>query len=102
MPNYIFAYHGGSMPETEEEGMKVMAQWQTWLEGLGDAVIDPGAPVGRSKTVSASGVTDDGGSDPLSGYSVMQADSIEKAIELTKGCPHVGDGRIEIAEIIEM
>ena len=56
MQNYIFAYHGGKKPETEEEGAKEMALWQAWFEAIGDSVVDPGNPVGKSYTVSASGV----------------------------------------------
>ena len=55
MPKFIFAYHGGSVPETPEEGQKVMAAWTSWMEGLGAAIADGGNPAGMSKTVSASG-----------------------------------------------
>ena len=102
MPQFIYAYHGGKMPETQEEGAKLMARWETWLGGLGDSVVNPGNPVGMSKTIGAEGVTDDGGSNPLSGFSILQADSIEAAIKLSEGCPHLDHGTIEVAEIIEM
>lgn len=102
MSNYIFAYHGGSMPDTPEEGEKLMARWRAWMEGLGAAMVEPGNPVGKSSTVSSSGVTDDGGSNPLSGYSVVQADSKEAAIEMAKGCPHLDHGTIEVAEMMKM
>ena len=102
MAQFIFAYHGGKMPETPEEGQALMARWQAWLGGLGDAVVNPGNPVGKSKTVSSSGVTDDGGSNPLSGFSIVSADDIDGAISLTKGCPHLDHGTIEVAEVIEM
>ena len=46
MPKYIFAYHGGGMPETPEEGERVMAAWQAWFADMGEAVVVPGAPVG--------------------------------------------------------
>jgi len=102
MPEFIFAYHGGKMPETEEEGAALMARWQTWIDGLGDAMTNPGNPVGMSKTVSADGVADDGGSNPLSGFSVVRAQSMDAALDMTKGCPHLDGGTIEVAEIIEM
>ena len=104
MAQYIFAYHGGGKPETPEEGEKVMAQWMAWYGAMGDAVVDGGAPVGMSKTVSKSGVADDGGSNPLSGYTIVYADSIEAACEMAKGCPMVqdGTGSVEVAERIEM
>ena len=63
MPEFIFAYHGGGMPDTPEEGAKVMAAWQAWYGAMGDAVVNGGAPVGMSKTVTNSGVADDGGHD---------------------------------------
>ena len=50
-----------AMTYTPEEGAKVMAQWEAWFKEMGDAVVNPGNPVGMSKTVSGSGVTDDGG-----------------------------------------
>ena len=102
MPKFVFAYHGGNTPETPEEGAEVMAKWNAWFGELGDAVVDGGNPVGPSKTVSASGVTDDGGANPLSGYSLVQADTIDQAIELAKGCPIMDHGSVEVAEAIEM
>jgi len=102
MANYILAYHGGKMPDTPEEGAKLMARWTDWLNGLGKAAVDPGHPVGKSKTLSKSGVTHDGGANPLSGYSIVESDSIEGAIKLAKGCPHLDDGTIEIAELMKM
>lgn len=104
MPEFIFAYHGGKKPETPEEGEKVMAAWGAWFENMGAALKIPGAPVGMSKTVSAGGVADDGGANPLSGYTVINAASIDAATEMAKGCPMVvdGSGSVEVAEILEM
>lgn len=102
MPKYVFAYHGGKAPEDPAEGAKVMAAWEAWMNGLGEAIVDPGNPVGQSKTVTASGVEDNGGSNPLSGYTLVNADSIEAACEMAKGCPILVDGTIEVAEAMEM
>ncbi len=103
MSSYIFAYHGGQYPDNEDEGAKHMAKWQAWIGGLGSAALNPGAPVGLSKTVSANGVSDDGGSNPLSGYTIVTADSMDAAINLTEDCPHLEvGGTIEVAEVLEM
>ncbi len=102
MSNYIFAYHGGKKPESPEEGAKHMAKWKAWVDGLGDAVVNPGTPLGMSKTVSSSGVSDDGGSNPLNGFSIVKADSMDAALEMAKGCPYVDIGTIEVAEVKEM
>ncbi len=102
MSNYIFAYHGGKKPESPEEGAKHMAKWNAWVDGLGDAAVNPGSPLGMSKTVSSDGVSDDGGSNPLSGFSIVKADSMDAALEMAKGCPHLEHGTIEVAEVLEM
>lgn len=103
MPKFLLAYHGGHNFKSKEEGMEHMAKWQAWSAGLGDAVIDPGMPVGPSKTVSADGVTDGGGSNPLSGITVLAADTIEAACEMAKACPHLDvDGTIEVAQAMDM
>ena len=102
MPNFVFAYHGGRKPESPEEGAKLMAAWKAWLVGLGDAVVNPGTPLGMSKTVSSSGVSDDGGSNPLMGFSIVKADSMDAALEMAQACPHLEIGTIEVAEAKEM
>ncbi len=102
MSNYILAYHGGKKPESPEEGAKQMAKWNAWVGGLGDAMVDPGTPLGKSKTVSSGGVSDDGGSNPLIGYSIVKADSMDAALEMAKGCPFLDMGTIEVAEVKEM
>lgn len=104
MAKYLFVYHGGSMPETQEEGMAVMAKWQAWFETMGAAVVDGGNPVGMSSTVQSDGIVEpNGGSNPVSGYSVVSADSQATAEMLAQGCPiRERGGSIEVAEIIEM
>ena len=102
MPKFIFAYHGGKMPETEEARAAEMAAWGAWMGELGDALVDPGNPAGPSKTVTGNGVEDNGGANPLSGYSLVNAADIDAAVEMAKGCPILKSGTIEVAEAIEI
>jgi len=102
MPNYILAYHGGAQPESPEEGAKHMQRWRTWLSDLGDAVVNPGTPLGKSTFVSAGGVMADGGPEALTGFSVVSADSMEAALEMAKACPFVEIGTLEVAVMKEM
>jgi hypothetical protein len=102
MPNYIIAYHGGKKPESPEEGGKQMEKWQAWVDGLGDAVVNPGTPLGKSRIVSSDGVSDDGGPNSLTGYSIVKADSMDAALEMAKACPFLDIGTIEVAEVMEM
>ena len=55
MAKYVIAYHGGSKPESKEAGMKLMTDWQNWVNNMGTALIDPGNGVGMSKTVMNDG-----------------------------------------------
>ncbi len=102
MSSYVLFYHGGKKPESPEEGAKHMAKWKAWVHDLGDAVINPGTPLGKSKIVSASGVSDNDGSDPLTGFSIVKADSMDAALEIARGCPFLDFGTIKVAEVKEM
>ena len=103
MTKFIFAYHGNPDINSPEEGQAHMKKWMEWMDGLGDAVVDRGVPVGKSKTVSSAGVTDDGGSNPLSGITIVQADTIEEAVKMAEISPHVtAGGSIEVAPAMDM
>lgn len=102
MPSFIYAYHGGRKPDSPEEGEAEMKKWNDWVAGLGAAMTNPGTPLGMSKTLSADGVADNGGPNPLAGFSVVTADSIDAAVEMAKDCPFLKMGTIEVAEMLEM
>lgn len=109
MPKYVLAYHSnngavGDMPQSEEEMAEVMAAWGAWFESLGANLVDGGNPIAFAKTIGSDGsVTDGGGSNPLTGYSIVNADTIDAAIDMAKGCPVLGnDGTVEVAEAIDM
>jgi hypothetical protein len=102
MPKFIFAYHGGKIPDTPEEGEKVMAAWNDWYGSMGSAVVDGGGPVGKSSTVKPGGVDANGGSNPLSGYTVVEAADLDAALAMAKGSPILSDGSVEVAEVLEM
>jgi hypothetical protein len=104
MAKYALIYHGGSSPETEEEGAAVMAAWGAWMQGLGSALVDQGNPFGSATTINSDGsTTDGGGANPASGYSLVDADSLEAAVVLAKDCPiFAGGGSVEVAETLDM
>lgn len=104
MTKYLYVYHGGSMPQSKEEGERIMKAWTDWLSALGSAVVDGGNPVGMSSTVASNGsVVGNGGANPASGYSIIEASSMDDATAKAKGCPILaGGGSVEVAEIIPM
>ena len=104
MAKFALVFHGGSMPESEEEGAKIMAAWGAWMEGLGSALTDPGNPFGAATTINSDGsTTEGGGANPASGYTLIDAESLDAAVILAKGCPIlVGGGSVEVAEALDM
>ena len=104
MAKYLFVYHGGKNPESEEEVKQVLDDWGAWFGGMGAAVIDGGNPVGPSVTVQPGGsVTDNGGPNPASGYSLVEASDMDDALEKAKGCPILkSEGSVEVAEAFDM
>ena len=97
MGKYVFAYKGGGMPETEEEGQRVMAAWMSWLGGLGDSVVDIGNPFGASQAVGS------GSTSGLTGYSIVSAGSLDDAVSTADGCPILAaGGSVEVYEALDM
>jgi hypothetical protein len=80
------------MPEDEEGRRQAMAAFATWVEQTGKALIDPGAPLGPAKTVSSTSVTDGPAQGPFGGYSIIDANDINAAVELVRRHPFVGRG----------
>src|SRR5882724_4088033 len=104
MAKYLFVYHGGKRATNPDDINKVMTAWGQWFGSMGSAVIDGGNPVGKSSTVKADGsVASDGGANPVSGYSLIEAPSLADAHKKAKGCPILAaGGSIEVAEAIDM
>lgn len=101
MANYVLVYHGGSMPDSPEEGAKVMQAWTAWFGQLGDKVVDGGNPASRTRRIASDGSVSDDPSGP-SGYSIIKADSLDEAVALAKGCPVLGGGaEIQVVETFE-
>ena len=105
MAKYLFVYHGGGNPPTSAAEIKqVMDAWGTWFGSMGAAVIDGGNPVGKSSTVKSDGsLAAGGGANPATGYSLIEASSLQDAHKKAKGCPLLSaGGTIEIAEAMDM
>lgn len=105
MTEFVLVYTGGTYPETEEEGAKVMEAWNTWMGSLGDALVNGGNPFSpEAKTIGSDGSVAEGAvGTPATGYSIIQADSLDEAVSLAKGCPHwQHDGQISVYETFQM
>jgi hypothetical protein len=103
MAKYLFAYRGGSTPQSEDEQQAVMAKWTGWFGELGPAVVDAGNPFSVAASVASDGSVTDGGGAQLTGYSLLQADSLQAATEMAKGCPVLeAGGSVEVYESFDV
>lgn len=111
MKEYLLLLRAGKpmVSKTEEENKADMAAWGKFMGNLGqNGQLVGGLPlVSGGKVVSSTGTT----SEPVNsskegivgGYLIVKADSIEKASEIAKACPHVeNEGNIEVREIAPM
>lgn len=103
MSQYLITYLGGNPPSTPEEGKQHFARYKEWLASLGDSVISPANPLKNIHTISTDGSVAAGSSIAMSGYTIIEADTIEAAIESAKACPflEVG-GSLEVSELVKM
>ncbi len=104
MAKYLMVYTGDATePASEEEGKAVMDAWWAFFGGLGEAVVDPGNPIGPSNAVAPDGTVSEGGPSGVTGYSVISADSLDAATEIAKACPHLAaGGTVEVYETFDV
>jgi hypothetical protein len=91
MPKFLITYHGAGAP-APEQAQEAMAAFMAWASSVGEALVDPGAPLGPARTVTAASVSDGPADGPANGYSIVQAADLESALELVKGHPFVSRG----------
>lgn len=103
MAEFVLLYSGGGMPETEEEQARVMKAWEDWYKDLGAAIKDGGNPFSPgAKTVSHDGSVSDLSGAPLTGYTILTADSLDSAVAMAKNSPVLsGGGAVHVYETFE-
>lgn len=96
MANYLLLYTGGGggMAPTPEESAAIMQEWTSWFGTLGENLVDAGNPTSpMAKRIASGGSVSDGaGGEPVLGYSIIKADSLDAAVEAAKGCPQLKAG----------
>ena len=102
MAKFLYLYSGGQIAETPEAQEESMQVWTAWFGSLGDSVVDMGNPFNASSTVTAGGASD-GGTSKLSGYSIVNAESLAEAARKADGCPVLqSGGSVEVYEVVPM
>jgi hypothetical protein len=103
MPQFIFVYLGGVLPDNPEEGQNHFQRYQQWLDSLGNAVISPAIPFRDTHVVQPDGTVSPGSTSAMSGLSIMRMGSLEEALAAARSCPFLEiNGTLEVSEMIEM
>jgi len=99
-PTSAFEQMKKSTPAQQKAGMDA---WMAWSKKAASAIVDMGAPLGKSLRVTKGGTAPT--TNDLGGYSVLQGESKEAVAESLKGHPHfmmMPEATIEIVELMPM
>ena len=103
MPQYLIVYLGGDQPSSPEEGKRHFSKYMDWLSSLGDSAVSPANPLKNTSTVNPDGAVTTGGTTSMSGFTIIEAASLEPALLIAKGCPFLEiGGSLEVSELIQM
>jgi hypothetical protein len=110
MKKFIVIYHAPAeavaqmTTKTPKEQTKGMKPWLDWKESLGDHLVDFGTPLMSGIRLLPDG-TSEMSTKEVTGYSIIQAESMDEAKDLLKNHPHLawtGGCDIEIHECMPM
>lgn len=93
MKKFIVIYHAPMEAAqkmamaTPEEAKKGMEPWMAWAQKIGSGMVDMGTPLGNGMVVTKSGTNPS--QKEVVGYSILQANNMDEAVEMLKGHPHL-------------
>jgi hypothetical protein len=92
--------------DDEQRGQQELAgkaAWGKWVKVNEKSIVDNGSPVGKTKRISANGISDT--RNEIAAYTIVQAESHEAAARLFENHPHFmifpGDS-VEVMECLPM
>ncbi|MHA7774999.1 YciI family protein [Roseibium sp. M-1] len=92
-----------ALPRAEQDAIdeRGLKQWMAWTEKNAASIVDGGGMVGKTLRVTADGIA--GTVNPVCGYLVVEAETVEAAARLFEDHPHFtvfpGDG-VEIMPFV--
>lgn len=108
MPKFLVLYPAGisakpQMANATPAQMKVgMDLWMAWAKKNEKMIVDLGTPLASGRVIASSDRQSD---DTITGYSIVEASSIDAAAKAFQDHPHrhtPGDSSIEILETMSM
>jgi len=96
MKKFMLLHFGFEKPTPE-----IMAAWGKWFESIADNSVENGGFHGGAREISAEGTKDlPMGMDSITGYSIINAESIEEAERIAQDNPFIAS--IRVYEIMGM
>jgi uncharacterized protein YciI len=84
MKKFMFLSVGFEMPTPE-----IMGAWGKWFESINDR-MEGGSPLGAGREITRSGTKElSMGLDSITGYTIINAESLDEAEKIAKACPFV-------------
>jgi hypothetical protein len=103
MSRYIITYLGGDKPSSPEEGKLHFSKYMAWISSLGDSAVSPANPLKNTSTVNPDGTVSAGSTTLMSGFTIIETDSMEAALLIARDCPFLDvGGSLEVSELIQM
>ncbi len=114
MEKFILLFRGGVHHAynamESKEGMEHMQEWMNWMGGMQQKgqllAADPFLPGGKLIVGSEKKVNNGpyvSGGEQVGGYVIVNANDLEEAAEIAKGCPICKeDGKVEVRPIQKM
>lgn len=102
MARFLVAYRGGEQPDASTVAGDMMSEWMAWFESLGASVVEGGNPFSGGVAIAPDGSrsSDTAG---LTGYSIIEASSLDEAATAVAGCPQLKyGGSVEVYETLPM
>lgn len=98
MTKYLYLYSRGHCSASERAVRAQRTMWMSYFGELGSALIDYGAPLIPTSQLLAGAKA-----SHAIGFSIVQAETLEQAVVLTAGHPHLrSGGGIEVFEYMPM
>jgi hypothetical protein len=108
MSEFAFLYRGRDFNASPEQMQKTMEKWRAWFKELSEKghIKDIGHPLedagkvvkGRQKTITDGPFAE--AKDVIGGFTLIEAQDLQQAAELAKGCPILqAGGSLEIRPI---
>jgi len=106
----VFRAHSNGTPPSPEQMQASMKQWQNWLGSIAaqDKLVNSGNRLAsEGKVVKPDNVVTNGPyvemAEAIGGYSIIKANTLEEAVEISKGCPILSvNGNVEVRAIVPM